>query len=240
MLPQNASTPHGAATFTPDRIAAEQAAFMRKVYAIMAFGLGATGLTALVIAHSPTAMKLIFGTPGVFYGLLIGELIMVWTFATLARRMSAVGAAALFYVYAVMNGLTLSFVFLVYTQASIASTFFITAGTFGAMSAYGYLTKRDLTGVGSFMMMGLIGLIIASIVNLFLRSEMIYWVTTYAGILIFVGLTAYDTQKIKELNVIGNAGTDEDHKEAIHGALILYLDFINLFLYLLRLLGRRR
>src|SRR6266404_3667956 len=126
------------------------------------------------------------------------------TFAPLARRMSAVGAAALFYVYAIMNGLTLSFVFLVYTQASIASTFFITAGTFGAMSAYGYLTKRDLTGVGSFMTMALFGLIIASVVNLFLRSPAIYWATTYIGIAVFVGLTAYDTQKIKELNVIGN------------------------------------
>ena len=149
-------------------------------------------------------------------------------------------AAGLFYVYAILNGLTLSVVFLIYTKGSIATTFFVTAGTFAGMSAYGYITKRDLTSVGNFMMMGLFGLIIASVVNMFMRSEMIYWVTTYAGILIFVGLTAYDTQKIKELNVIGNAGTDEDHKEAIHGALILYLDFINLFLYLLRLLGRRR
>jgi FtsH-binding integral membrane protein len=241
MLPQNASAPHNAATFTPDQIAAEQAAFMRKVYAIMAFGLGATALTSLVVAHSPSALQLIFGGgAGVFYGLLLAELVMVWTFASLARRLSAVGAAALFYVYAIMNGLTLSVIFLRYTQGSIASTFFVTAGTFGAMSAYGYITKRDLTGVGSFMMMGLFGLIIASIVNLFLGSPMLYWAITFFGVLVFVGLTAYDTQKIKELNVIGNAGTDEDHKEAIHGALILYLDFINLFLYLLRLLGRRR
>ena len=240
MLPHNASPPLNAGTFTPDQIAAEQAAFMRKVYAIMALGLGTTGLTALVVFSSEAATRFIFGTPGVYLGLIVAELVMVFTFATLARRMSAVGAAALFYLYAILNGLTLSVVFLIYTKGSIASTFFVTAGTFGAMSAYGYITKRDLTGVGSFMMMGLFGLIIASVVNLFLRSEMIYWVTTYAGILIFVGLTAYDTQKIKELNVIGNAGTDEDHKEAIHGALILYLDFINLFLYLLRLLGRRR
>lgn len=240
MLPQNASQPLNAGTFTPAQIAAEQAAFMRKVYAIMAFGLGATGLTALVVFNSTAATQLIFGTPGVYLGLIIAELVMVFTFASLARRMSAVGAAALFYVYAILNGLTLSVVFLIYTKGSIASTFFVTAGTFGAMSAYGYVTKRDLTSVGNFMFMGLIGLILASVVNLFLRSEMVYWVTTYAGILIFVGLTAYDTQKIKELNVIGNAGTDEDHKEAIHGALILYLDFINLFLYLLRLLGRRR
>jgi FtsH-binding integral membrane protein len=240
MLPQNASRPLNAGTFTPAQVAAEQAAFMRKVYAIMAFGLGATGLTALVVFHSEAATRFIFGTPGVYLGLIIAELVMVFTFAALARRMSAIGAAALFYIYAILNGLTLSVVFLIYTKGSIASTFFVTAGTFGAMSAYGYITKRDLTSVGNFMMMGLFGLIIASIVNLFLRSEMIYWLTTYAGILIFVGLTAYDTQKIKELNVIGNAGTDEDNKEAIHGALILYLDFINLFLYLLRLLGRRR
>jgi FtsH-binding integral membrane protein len=241
MLPQNASAPHNAATFTPDQVAAEQAAFMRKVYAIMAFGLGATALTSLVVAHSPAALQLIFGGGGgVFYALLIAELVMVWTFASLARRLSAVGAAALFYVYAIMNGLTLSVIFLRYTQGSIASTFFVTAGTFAAMSAYGYMTKRDLTSMGSFMIMGLIGLIIASIVNLFLHSPMLYWGITFFGVLVFVGLTAYDTQKIKELNVIGNAGTDEDHKEAIHGALILYLDFINLFLYMLRLLGRRR
>lgn len=240
MLPQNSSQPLNAGTFTAEQVAAEQAAFMRKVYAIMAFGLGATGLTALVVAHSETMIKAIFGNRGVFYGLLLAELVMVWSFARLANKMSAIGAAALFYLYAIVNGLTLSVVFLVYTEGSIASTFFVTGGTFAAMSAYGYFTKRDLTSVGSFMFMGLIGLIIASIVNLFLHSPMLYWGITYFGILIFVGLTAYDTQKIKELNVIGNAGTDEDHKEAIHGALILYLDFINLFLYLLRLLGRRR
>jgi FtsH-binding integral membrane protein len=240
MLPQNAPAPHHAATFTPAQIASEQAAFMRKVYAIMALGLGATGLTAFVAFGSTAIRQFIFGTPGVYLGLIVAELLMVFTFASLARRLSAVGAGALFYLYAILNGLTLSVVFLVYTRGSIASTFFITSGTFAAMSAYGYVTKRDLTGVGHFMIMGLFGLIIASVVNLFLGSEMVYWLTTYAGILIFVGLTAYDTQKIKELNVIGNAGTDEDHKEAIHGALILYLDFINLFLYLLRLLGRRR
>ena len=138
MLPQNASAPLNAATFTPAQIAAEQAAFMRKVYAIMAFGLGATALTSLVVVHSPSALQLIFGGgAGVFYGLLLAELLMVWTFAALARRLSAVGAAALFYVYAIMNGLTLSVIFLRYTQGSIASTFFVIAGTFGAMSAYG-------------------------------------------------------------------------------------------------------
>src|SRR5262249_6856358 len=139
MLPQNASSsPVNAGTFTEAQIAAEQAAFMRKVYAIMGAGLGATGLTALVVAHSPGALRLIFGGgAGVFYGLLFAELIMVWTFAALARRMSAIGAGALFYVYAIVNGLTLSVIFLRYTEGSIASTFFVTAGTFGAMSVYG-------------------------------------------------------------------------------------------------------
>ena len=226
-------------TMTPEQIAAEQAAFMRKVYLFMASGLGATAVTAMMVVSSETMVRAILNRP-VFYGLLLGELVMVWTFSALARRMSAFGAGALFFAYAIMNGLTLSIVFLVYTRASIANTFYVTGGTFGVMSLYGYVTNRDLTGVGHFMFMGLIGVIIASVVNLFMHSPMLYWGITYFGILVFVGLTAYDTQKIRQLNVLGNAGTDEDSKEAIHGALVLYLDFINLFLYLLRLLGRRR
>jgi FtsH-binding integral membrane protein len=228
------------AGFSEQQVAAEQAAFMRKVYAFMAAGLAATGGVAMGVASSDAATKFIFGNPPVFYGLLIAELVMVYTFSALARKMSAIGAGALFFVYAITNGLTLACIFLVYTKSSIATTFFITGGTFAAMSAYGYVTKRDLTGAGNFAIMGLIGLIIASLVNFFLHSEMIYWLCTFAGVLIFTILTAYDTQKIKKLNVIGNAGTDDDHKEAIHGALILYLDFINLFLMLLRLFGRRR
>jgi FtsH-binding integral membrane protein len=129
---------------------------------------------------------------------------------------------------------------LLYTNASLASTFAVTAGMFGAMSFYGYTTKKDLTSWGSFLFMGLIGIIIASIVNMFMNSSAIYWIVTYAGILIFVGLTAYDTQKIKEMNILGNEGTEEDTKEAIRGALKLYLDFINLFLMLLRVMGDRR
>jgi FtsH-binding integral membrane protein len=226
-------------TLTPEQVAAEQAAFMRKVYAFMGAGLGATALTAMLVASSPTMVHAILRTP-LLYVLLFGELAMVWSFSALARRLSAVGAGALFFIYAIMNGMTLSIVFLAYTRESIATTFYVTGGTFAVMSLYGYVTKRDLTGVGHFMFMGLIGLIIASVVNVFMHSTMLYWGITYFGILVFVGLTAYDTQKIRELNVLGNAGTDEDNKEAIHGALILYLDFINLFLYLLRLLGRRR
>src|SRR5262245_35086208 len=163
MLPQNASQPDnavGARSFTQSQVAAEQAAFMRKVYAIMAFGLGATGLTALIVFHSPAAKEIIFGSRAVFYGLFLAPLVMVWTSTGLARRLSAIGAATLFFVYSIVNGLTLSVVFLIYTQESIASTFFVTAGTFGAMSAYGYITKRDLNSWGSFLMMGLIGLIV--------------------------------------------------------------------------------
>jgi FtsH-binding integral membrane protein len=227
-------------TITPEQVAFEQAEFMRKVYAFMTGGLFVTALTAWLVAHSSTALAIIVGNRMVFYGLLFAELAMVWTFSSMVKSMSASGAASLFFLYAITNGLTLSIIFLLYTHQSIYTTFLVTAGTFGGMSAFGYMTKRDLSGVGHFAIMALWGLILASIVNFFLRSPMMYWLGTYVGILIFVGLTAYDTQKIRELNVIGNAGTDEDHKEAIHGALVLYLDFINLFLYLLRLLGRRR
>jgi uncharacterized protein len=239
-MEQQSYQPYPSPRINAAQIAAETAAFMRKVYAFMALGLVATGLTALAVASSPAALNLIFGNRLIFYGLLFGELLMVWSFSAIAQRTNAVGAGALFLLYSIMNGLTLSFIFLLYTDASIASTFFVTGGTFACMSAYGLLTRRDLTSVGNFMMMGLIGLIIASVVNIFLQSPMIYWLTTCMGVLIFVGLTAYDTQKIKQLSVAGNAGTDEDHKGAIHGALILYLDFINLFLFLLRIFGRRR
>ena len=227
-------------SITPEQVAFEQAEFMRKVYAFMTGGLALTALTAFLVAHSPTALELIVGNRLVFYGLLIAELLMVVSFSRMVNSMTAGGAASLFGLYAITNGLTLSVIFLVYTHGSIYTTFLVTAGTFGGMSLYGFVTKRDLSGVGHFAIMGLWGLILGSIVNLFIGSSAFYWLSTYAGILIFVGLTAYDTQKIKELNVIGTAGTDESHKSAIHGALVLYLDFINLFLYLLRLLGRRR
>ncbi len=228
------------AGYSPAQMAAEQAEFLRKVYAYMAGGLALTALAAWLVAHSPTALQLIVGNRLIFFGLIGAELLMVFFFSAMARTMTASGAASLFFLYAVVNGLTLSVIFLVYTTASISTTFLVTAGTFGGMSVYGFLTKRDLSGVGHFMLMGLWGLILGGIVNLFMRSDMLYWLTTFMGVLVFVGLTAYDTQKIKELNVLGNAGTDEDTKEAIHGALVLYLDFINLFLYLLRLIGRRR
>ncbi|QIP15899.1 Bax inhibitor-1/YccA family protein [Spirosoma aureum] len=227
-------------SLTAEQIKQEQAAFMTQVYGWMTVALLVTATISIWVASSPAVLELIFGNRLVFYGLLIGEVLLVMYLSAAVQRVSAQMAMAMFLGYAVMNGLTLSCIFLLYTGGSIASTFFVTAGTFGAMSAYGYFTKRDLTSWGGFLMMALIGLIIASVVNLFWQNETLYWIATYAGVLIFVGLTAYDTQKIKEMNIIGNVGTDEDRKEAIMGALRLYLDFINMFLYMLRLFGRRR
>lgn len=216
----------------------DAAAFMRKVYALMAGGLLATAVTAMAVASSEAALQFLLGNRIVFYGLMFGELALVWSFATITRRLSPAGAAGVFLLYSVLNGVTLSIIFLAYTASSIATTFFVTAGTFGAMSLYGTVTKRDLTGVGNFMMMGLIGLIIASVVNIFLQSPLVTWVTTCMGVLIFVGLTAYDTQKIRALASASGYGAAEGTQNlAIHGALTLYLDFINLFLFMLRLLG---
>jgi uncharacterized protein len=222
-----------------ERIEREQANFITKVYAWMTVALVITAVVAMLTASSPFMLQAIFGSKLVFWGLVLGQLGLVWYLSAAIQRMSANTATLVFLFYAAVTGLTLASIFVVFTAASIASTFFVTAGTFGAMSMYGYFTKRDLTKMGSLLMMALIGLIIASVVNMFMASSTLYWITTYAGILIFVGLVAYDTQKIKEMNIIGNEGTDEDRKEAIMGALALYLDFINLFLYLLRLLGRR-
>lgn len=222
-------------------IQAEQAAFMRKVYAFMAGGLALTGAVAFGVSRQQALMEALFMEHRWILMVLLGvQLAMVFSFSALAARASATVAAALFLAYSAITGITLSVIFLRYTSESIASTFFITGGTFAVMSGYGFATKRDLSGLGQFALMGLLGLILASLVNLFLRSEMIHWLTTFMGVIVFTGLTAYDTQRIKEMNVLGNAGTDEDHKEAIHGALVLYLDFINLFLKLLSLFGRRR
>lgn len=219
---------------------AEQRNFITRVYTWMFFGLALTGLVAMQVASSEAILRIILGTPFLFWGLIIGELILVGALAGWVRKMSAIMATGIFLLYAALNGLTFSIIFVAFTKESIALTFFVTAGTFGVMSAYGYFTKKDLTSWGNLLFMALIGFILASVANIFFRSSTLHWITTFAGILIFVGLTAYDTQKIKEMNVIGNKGTEEDQKEAISGALRLYLDFINLFLLLLRLFGRRR
>ncbi len=227
-------------TMSMDAVAAEQQRFMVRVYNWMTAGLAVTGGLAFYVSNSETMMNIIHGNPIVPIVLIVAQLGLVVYLSGWIEKMSASQATGIFMLYAGLTGLTFSFIFIAYTAASITSTFFVTAGTFAAMSIYGYTTKKDLTSWGSFLFMGLIGIIIASLVNMFLQNEAMHWIITYAGVLIFIGLTAYDTQKIKEMNILGNEGTDEDTKEAISGALRLYLDFINLFLMLLRIMGDRR
>ena len=227
-------------TRSVDSVAAEQQRFMVRVYNWMTAGLAITGFMAFYVSNNETIMNIIFGNPIMPIVLMIAQIGLVFWLASRVMQMSVSQATGVFMLYAGLTGVTFSFIFVVYTSASITSTFLVTAGTFGAMSLYGYTTKKDLTSWGSFLFMGLIGIIIASVVNMFMQSTMMHMIITYAGVLIFVGLTAYDTQKIKEMNILGNEGTDEDTKEAIRGALTLYLDFINLFLMLLRLMGDRR
>jgi FtsH-binding integral membrane protein len=213
--------------------------FLQRVHFFMSLGLGTTGLVALAVVSSPTAMAFIFGNSIVFPVLLIAELLLVFAFAPVAARISASTAAAMFFGYAALSGVTFSVIFLRYTAGSIGTTFLITGGMFAGLSIYGATTKRDLSSLGSFLMMGLVGLILASIVNIFLGSPMLYWLTTFMGVIVFTGLTAYDTAKLKELGA--QAGSGEAHtKMALQGALVLYLDFINLFLMLLRIFGNRR
>jgi hypothetical protein len=224
--------------YTLSQVEARQRGIISQVYAWMTAGLLVTGAIAMFVAGSETLLALIFGTP-LFFGLILAELGLVWYLGARIGRMAVGTATALFLAYSALNGLTLSAIFIAYTEASIATTFFITAGTFGAMSLYGYTTKRDLTSIGNLCFMALIGFLLASIVNIFLQSEAFYWLLTYFGILIFVGLTAWDTQKIKQMSMTASNETD-GQRVAIYGALHLYLDFINLFLLLLRIMGRRR
>ena len=216
--------------------------FVRSVYNWMAIGLALTGIVAFYIVNSPSIMRLIFGNQLIFFGLIIGELALVFSISARVHKMRASTATALFVLYAALNGATLSVIFLAYTKSSIASTFFICAGTFVACSIFGWTTKRDLTSFGGFLFMGLIGIIIASLVNLFLRSSAMYMIISYIGVFVFVGLTAYDTQKLKNMALTQTAGLEAGvvRKGAILGALSLYLDFINLFLMLLRIFGARR
>lgn len=225
---------------TEDQIKIEQANFIAKVYGWMCAALVVTGLTAWYVAQTEELILALLSNKFLFYGLLIGEVLLVGYISKALPTMDVMMAKALFFLYAIANGLTLSLIFVIFTASSIASSFFITAGTFAVMSLYGYFTKSDLTSTGRILMMGLIGLIIASIVNIFMQSTMMHWIISYVGVFIFTGLIAYDTQKIKEMNIIGNEGTDEDTKESLMGALTLYLDFINLFLYILRIFGDRK
>ena len=227
-------------TYTISSSEAVAVGFMPKVYIWMTFGLLLTAITALVTISSETLINLIFGNQIVFYGLVFAQLGLVIGLSAAINKIKAFTATLMFLFYSALSGVTFASIFLVYTSTSIASAFFIASGTFGAMSVYGFVTKRDLTGFGSFLFMGLIGIIIASVVNWFLKSEVMHYVIGYVGVLVFVGLTAYDTQKIKRIGQAGFADGESRHKAAIIGALNLYLDFINLFLMLLRVMGTRR
>ena len=216
-------------------------ALMRKVYVWMTLALVITGFTAYAVANSPGIMSAIIANRMLMWGLLIGEFALVWYVSARIDRLSLSTATLLFILYSVLNGATLSIIFLAYTMTSIASVFFITAGTFAAMSLVGYFTKKDLSGLGRILFMALIGLVIATLVNVFLLKDAGFGlIVSYVGVLIFVGLTAYDTQKIKNMLVEADDVSAEAQKIALMGALALYLDFINLFLYLLRIFGSSR
>ncbi len=226
--------------YVSDRAAALEGAFFRRVYNWMVAGLALTGVMAWFTSSSPTILQMVFGNPIVFYLLIGAELVMVFGLASRVHRMKASTAGTMFIVYSLLNGLTMSFIFIAYTRTTVYSAFFTAAGTFAAMSLYGYTTRRSLASWGGFLTMGLFGIIIASVVNIFFHSQMINWMVTYAGVLIFVGLTAYDTQRLKAMAAQGFGDEEIATKAAVMGALALYLDFINLFLMLLRVFGGSR
>ena len=223
-------------TRTADQLIVRQNTLIRQVYAWMGAGLTITAFMALFTLSSPVILQAVAGNRLIFFGLMIGELALVFTLSGAINRLSEFNATAIFIAYSALNGVTLSILALVYTASSITSTFVTTAGMFGAMSLYGYMTKKDLSSWGSFLFMGLIGVVIASVVNIFVGSSSVSWVISAIGVIVFTGLTAYDTWKIKAMAAQGVEG----RKPAILGALTLYLDFINLFLMLLRFGGDRR
>lgn len=214
-------------------------ALMRKVYIWMAMALAITGVTAFGVASSPNLLALIFSSKLLFFGLIIAELALVILLTARLQKLSLTTATLVFVLFAVINGVTLSSIFVIYTMASIAQTFFICSATFGVMAVYGYTTKRDLSSMGKLLFMALIGLIIATVVNIFMRSSGLDIAISYIGVLVFVGLTAWDTQKIKLMLANAEDMGEGAQKIALIGALSLYLDFINLFIYLLRIFGRR-
>lgn len=220
---------------------AAQSTLLRSVYVWMTLALIITGFVSMYVSQSYQLISFILGNRLAFWGMLIGELALVWYLSARISRISFTKATAMFIIYSILNGATLASIFLIYTMSSIASTFFVTAGTFGVMALYGYVTKTDLTRIGNICLMALIGLIIATVVSLFWNNSMLEMIISYIGVILFVGLTAYDSQKIKRLLMDKDIEvTEETQKIALLGALTLYLDFINLFLYLLRLLGDRK
>ena len=213
---------------------------MRKVYIWMTLALLITGMTSFYVATNQALLTAILTNRVLFFGLIIAELALVVGVSAAINRLSLLVATILFILYSVINGATMSVIFLIYEVSSIATVFFITAGTFGTMAVIGYTTKKDLSSMGRIMFMGLIGLVIATIVNIFLKSPAMTMILSYIGVIVFVGLTAWDSQKIKQMLIQAPDAGEAAQKMALLGALTLYLDFINLFLYLLRIFGRRR
>lgn len=212
---------------------------MRKVYVWMTLALVLTGATAYGVATSPGVITALYSNSILLWGLVIAEFAIVFGVSAAINRLSLTTATLLFVLYSVINGALFSSIFLIYTMSSIASVFFITAGTFGVMALVGYTNKKDLSSMGKILFMALIGIIIATIVNIFLKSSGLEMIVSYLGVLVFVGLTAYDTQKIKNMLMMAPDASEASQKYALLGALTLYLDFINLFIYLLRIFGRR-
>lgn len=215
-------------------------ALMRKVFVWMTLALVITGITAFGVATSPSLVAMIFGNKLMFWGLIIAEFALVFAVSGAINRLSLLSATLLFILYSIVNGATLSVIFFAFSTAVIAKTFFITAGTFGVMALVGYTTKTDLTSMGKILFMALVGIIIASVVNMFVHSSGFDLIISYVGVLVFVGLTAYDTQKIKQMCQMAPDAGESAQKLALLGALELYLDFINLFLYLLRIFGNNK
>ena len=211
---------------------------MRKVYLWMTLALMITGITAAGVANSPNILALIYSSQVVMWGIIIAEFGLVIYISARLEKLSLSTATTLFALYSILNGVMLSSIFLLYSTAIISKVFFITAGTFGVTALYGYATKKDLSSLGNILFMALIGLVIATIVNVFMKSAMFDLILSYIGVIIFVGLTAWDSQKIKHMMMVHQDADESAQKLALIGGLSLYLDFINLFLYLLRIFGR--
>ena len=211
---------------------------MRKVYLWMTLALMITGITAAGVANSPNILALIYSSQVVMWGIIIAEFGLVIYISARLEKLSLSTATTLFALYSILNGVMLSSIFLLYSTAIISKVFFITAGTFGVTALYGYATKKDLSSLGNILFMALIGLVIATVVNVFMKSAMFDLILSYIGVIIFVGLTAWDSQKIKHMMMVQQDADESSQKLALIGALSLYLDFINLFLYLLRIFGR--
>ncbi|HEY5124219.1 MAG TPA: Bax inhibitor-1/YccA family protein [Ignavibacteria bacterium] len=221
-------------------VSTESRKFLLNVYNWMAMGLALTAIIAYGISTSETLLGVIFSNRILFWGIIILQFGVVIALSAAINKMPVLLAIGAFFLYAALTGLTLSSIFVLYTSSSIASTFLICSLMFGSVSVFGYITKMDLSRFGTFMFMGLIGIVIASVVNIFLKSTMMYWIISYAGVIIFVGLTAWDTQKLKRMSQEMNFDSEQGKKAAVLGALTLYLDFINMFLFLLRIMGSRK